>query len=350
MARHIQEKLKSLIHEVQHAIQVKEGFAVGESPANENRNQSTGEIEADDVKARQSMNKEERLNTFPESMKPNQNADVVFWENVKCTNKTKFSLKDNSDNENSNIDEKDVAAIQSIGQLNLKERGIINQYTYNKLAQKADMPVTKLAEDLPINSDGKINRADILAKTMNNVRDKNNSHNTENTSFIYVKDIDKNIFVGKYALRYGLMRNSKDTAKVTTKIGDVLENAIKVNGLKPRNNTLGGYVLMGIGIDDKGNYYPTRIIVNNYEVQKIEPLDVVYAVRTKKKNQSPNGAGFASKETPLSKGSSETSVSDFLDIVKDNFADTLPQDILEKYNLELSSQMQRYIESVRKSL
>ena len=34
------------------------------------------------------------------------------------------------------------------------------------------MPVTKLAEDLPINSDGKINRADILAKAMNNVRDK----------------------------------------------------------------------------------------------------------------------------------------------------------------------------------
>ena len=327
-----QEKLKSLIHEVQHAIQVREGFAVGESPDNENRNRSAGEIEADDVKSRQSMSKEERLNTFPESMKPNQNADVVFWENGKGTNKTKFSLKDNSDNENSNIDEKDVAAIQSIGQLNLKERRIINRYTYNKLAQKADMPVTKLAEDLPINSDGKINRADILAKAMNNVRDKNNLHNTENTSFIYVKDIDKNILVGKDALRHGLMRNSKDTAKVTTKIGDVLENAIKVNELKPRNNTLGGYVLMGIGIDDKGNYYPTRIIVNNYEVQKIEPLDVVYAVRTKKKNQSPNGAGFASKETPLSKGSSKISVSDFLDIVKDNFADTLPQDVLEKYN------------------
>ena len=114
MARHIQEKLKSLIHEVQHAIQVREEFAVGESPDNENRNQSAGEIEADDVKARQSMSKEERLNAFPESMKPNVNADVVFWENGKGTNKTKFSLKDNSDNENSNIDEKDVEAIQSI--------------------------------------------------------------------------------------------------------------------------------------------------------------------------------------------------------------------------------------------
>lgn len=78
-----QEKLKSLIHEVQHAIQVREGFAVGESPDNKNRNQSAGEIEADDVKARQSMSKEERLNTFPKSMKPNQNADVAFWENSK---------------------------------------------------------------------------------------------------------------------------------------------------------------------------------------------------------------------------------------------------------------------------
>lgn len=78
-----QEKLKSLIHEVQHAIQVREGFAVGESPDNENRNRSAGEIEADDVKSRQSMSKEERLNTFPKSMKPNQNADVAFWENSK---------------------------------------------------------------------------------------------------------------------------------------------------------------------------------------------------------------------------------------------------------------------------
>ena len=33
--------------------------------------------------SRQSMSKEERLNTFPESLKPNQNADVVFWENSK---------------------------------------------------------------------------------------------------------------------------------------------------------------------------------------------------------------------------------------------------------------------------
>ena len=96
----IQEKLKSLIHEVQHAIQVREGFAVGESPDNENRNQSAGEIEADDVKARQSMSKAERLNTFPKSMKPNPNADVVFWDNGNIKN---MGDVNNQTNGNSNI-------------------------------------------------------------------------------------------------------------------------------------------------------------------------------------------------------------------------------------------------------
>lgn len=131
-----QEKLKSLIHEVQHAIQVREGFAVGESPDSENRNQSAGEIEADDVKARQSMSKEERLNAFPESMKPNLNADIVFWENGKGTNKTKFSLKDNSDNENSNIDEKDVAAIQSIARKSIYDFSDEDMKKTKKIAER----------------------------------------------------------------------------------------------------------------------------------------------------------------------------------------------------------------------
>lgn len=91
-----QEKLKTLIHEVQHAIQVREGVAVGESPNSENRNQSAGEIEADDVKSRQSMSKEERLNTFPESMKSNTNADVVFWDNGKNSKMGDLSIDEDT--------------------------------------------------------------------------------------------------------------------------------------------------------------------------------------------------------------------------------------------------------------
>ena len=115
---------------------MREGFAVGESPDNENRNRSAGEIEADDVKARQSMSKAERLNTFPKSMKPNQNADVVFWENGKGTNKTKFSLKGNSDNENSNIGEKDVEAIQSIARKSIYDFSDEDMKKTKKIAER----------------------------------------------------------------------------------------------------------------------------------------------------------------------------------------------------------------------
>lgn len=59
---------------------------------------------------------------------------------------------------------------------------------------------------------------------------------------------------------------------------------------------------MVIGTDNKGNYYPTRIIVNNYEVQNIEPIGKIYDVRAKKNSQSPEGAGFSPKGVPLSKG------------------------------------------------
>ncbi len=55
-------------------------------------------------------------------------------------------------------------------------------------------------------------------------------------------------------------------------------------------------------------------------------------MRTKKKNQSLTEQGSPQKKLPYLKVPPKISVSDFLDIVKENFADTLPRDVLEKYN------------------
>ena len=118
-----------------------------------------------------------------------------------------------------------------------------------------------------------------------NVRSQGNSNNTEDRSFVYVKDIEKDILVNKDGLRHSLTRKPDITAKVTMQIGDILKNAIIINELNQRGTTSGGYVLIGIGVDEDNNYYPTRIIVNNYEVNDIENLDVVYAIISKKKNQ-----------------------------------------------------------------
>lgn len=77
------EKRKTLLHEIQHAIQIIENFAVGADyyeDGDENYSKSAGELEARDVKIRADMTAEERRNIFPESMKPKEGLDVVQWQ------------------------------------------------------------------------------------------------------------------------------------------------------------------------------------------------------------------------------------------------------------------------------
>ena len=81
----------------------------------------------------------------------------------------------------------------------------------------------------------------------------------------------------------------------------------------------------------------------------IEPLDVVYAIKAQKRRTSPvSGQGFTDESVPLSKGSSQKelppngagfvvnttplsatpstiTIADFLDVVKDHYADILPK-------------------------
>ncbi len=63
-----------------------------------------------------------------------------------------------------------------------------------------------------------------------------------------------------------------------------------------------------------------RIITNNYIIDSVELLGIVYAVKAKKKNQSPNGAGLSADAVPLIKGSSDISIAVFFGIVKCYFA------------------------------
>lgn len=219
------------------------------------------------------------------------------------------------------------------GGVEFKSSEVGHPYTYNELVKKPDMLVPVVNNNVPYNSKGQIDRSQIVNMAIQNVRDKNNIKNTEGNSFVYVKDIDRDILVTKDALRHGLTRNAENTAIVTMQIGDIIENSIKVNELNSRETSSGGYVLLGIAQDADGNYYPTRIVVNNFSVDDIEVLDILYAVNAKKKSQSPYGAGSTKNLVPLIKDSSTIKVSDFLDIVKNNFSDVLPEDVLKTFNI-----------------
>ena len=89
----------------------------------------------------------------------------------------------------------------------------------------------------------------------------------------------------------------------------------------------------------------------------IEPLDVVYAIKAQKRRTSPvSGQGFTDESVPLSKGSSQKglppngagfvvnatplsatlstiTIADFLDVVKDHYADILPKNVLDRFGI-----------------
>ena len=210
----------------------------------------------------------------------------------------------------------------------------VADYSYKTLTDKSDMAVTLINNENIRTSDGRIDRRSAIEKGLENVRQKNNPKNTEANSFVYIPDIDRNVLVTKDGLRHGLTRNAEATAKVTAKIGDILENSIKVNELLPRNTSKGGYVLLGIGADESGNYYPTRVVVNNFSVDEVEVLDVLYAVNAKRRASSQMRQGFTENSAPLIKGSSKISIAELLNLVKDNFSDVLTDDVLKQFGAE----------------
>ncbi|MDO5398925.1 MAG: hypothetical protein Q4G33_13455, partial [bacterium] len=208
-----------------------------------------------------------------------------------------------------------------------------NSYSYNDLISKPDMPVTLLTEKLPLNENGKIDRAKVSKIALSNARKQNNPKNTDSTTFVHVDDLGIDVVVGLSGIRHGLARNPDNTAIATMQIGDILKNAVAINELNARGDTMGGLVLLGAGKDADGNYYPTRIIVNNYEVNDIEPLGVVYAIKAKKERSARRNDARLTTNVTAFYTPSTISIADLLDIVKKHFPDILPQNVLQHYNM-----------------
>lgn len=75
------------------------------------------------------------------------------------------------------------------------------------------------------------------------------------------------------------------------------------------------------------------MVINNYSVDDVEVLDVLYAVNAKRRTSPQTRQGIVENPTPLIKGSSKISVADFLDIVKDYFPDVLPKSVIKQMGI-----------------
>lgn len=202
--------------------------------------------------------------------------------------------------------------------------------SYNRLIQKPDMKITFLDST---SMDGK-ERKDAVEKAKKSVRDKKHPRNTDEIQYIYCKDIEKDIQVGKKGIAHALRRKWVESGIAMTKLGDLLENAILVNELEPREGVKRAYVLLGYGEDENGAGYPTYFVVNEYPTGNVtvEDLAVLYSSKTQKMEPYANNASMIAGKNPLLTPGSTISIEELLDKVNAIYSDILSQDVADHFS------------------
>lgn len=196
-----------------------------------------------------------------------------------------------------------------------------NNITYDYLIAKPDMNIS-------------------MVKSNNSLMDRNTALNlarnniysvSENGNSIYVNDLSTEVVFGKNGITHGLRRN-KNNYIVSEKIGEILKNSIRINELKPREDTPNGsYITMGIATDEIGDLYPTIFIIKKnigHEKDTVENIEVlsVYSSNSKKIELRAQGTPTSTKvyagTTP-----SKISIKDLLDTVKGTYGNIFSENV-----------------------
>ena len=136
----------------------------------------------------------------------------------------------------------------------------------------------------------------------------------------------------KHGMRSTSSSSGRATAFVVYHADEAIARAHKINQLKPsKKHPKGQDVYLSLLFDDEGNAYPTRILVdkNSSMLENMSIVDKLYASKSFKKE-----VAFLSEPFKNGTTSSTITVNDLAKLVKDNYADTLPQIVLDGLEME----------------
>lgn len=209
-----------------------------------------------------------------------------------------------------------TAAGESNGRMMLKD------YSYDALVQKPDMTLA-VVEDV----DG-LTRKEVIDKALAEAK-KYGGVNQNGNVYVHVNDTDTDVIISAKALRHGLDRRFTVNAPATLKVGEILQNAVRVNELVPKLDTVDAtYVLMGAAKNKNNEPYIVQFVVNRAS-NEVMSVDVLYAI-----NAKTEPAGSLSPEitgVPATLTGSSISIADLLTYVNRYFPDVLPESVLRHF-------------------
>ena len=198
----------------------------------------------------------------------------------------------------------------------------MKDYSYDALVRKPDMTLAILGD-----ADG-LTRKEVIDKALAEA-EKYGGVNQNGNVYVHVNDTDADVIISAKALRHGLDRRFTVNAPATLKVGEILQNAVRVNELVPKLDTVDAtYVLMGAAKNKNNEPYIVQFVVNRAS-NEVMSVDVLYAI-----NAKTEPAGSLSPEitgVPATLTGSSISIANLLTYVNRYFPDVLPESVLRHF-------------------
>ena len=198
----------------------------------------------------------------------------------------------------------------------------MKDYSYDALVRKPDMTLAILGD-----ADG-LTRKEVIAKALAEA-EKYGGVNQNGNVYVHVNDTDTDVVISAKALRHGLDRRFSVNAPATLKAGEILQNAVRINELVPKLDTIDAtYVLMGVAKNKNNEPYIVQFVVNRAS-NEVMSVDVLYAI-----NAKTGPAGSLSPEitgVPATLTGSSISIANLLTYVNRYFPDVLPESVLRHF-------------------
>ena len=151
----------------------------------------------------------------------------------------------------------------------------------------------------------------------------------------------REIKVGMGAIRHSLAADNRADLVIKSRIisisGDLVQNAIPINGLVKENQQADGtYAMLGIATSEDATFAAVITVDQFSNVTKMEPIDVAHAINGRIKRED----WSSSKDQPFRDNSSrlpqssEINIAQVLDIVNETYRGILSDDVLEHFEEE----------------
>ena len=200
-------------------------------------------------------------------------------------------------------------------------RMMLKDYSYDALVRKPDMTLAVLDD-----ADG-LSRKEVIDKSLAEAK-KFGGVNQNGNVYVHVNDTDTDVVISAKALRHGLDRRFTVNAPATLKVGEILQNAVRVNELVPKLDTVDAtYVLMGAAKNKNNEPYIVQFVVNRAS-NEVMSVDVLYAINAKKE---PAALLPEITSVPATLTGSSISIADLLTYVNRYFPDVLPESVLRHF-------------------